>query len=157
MAHIRRVTSIYDTTGHMCVSRLPIRNSYLTGKTPREVSTAQMRGSARFASEFFSAIADTYEVREMENRVIHRPEAGVMASLHRNRSESQYLSDLEGDTADFIRPIRNTAEWRTPSISDNVATPSANEVITNFSTLNPVTFNVEQRLSGLNYSSIERE
>jgi hypothetical protein len=61
---------IYDTTGHMCVS---LSNSNPTHWQNPEKPTEAER--LRTFDEFF-AYCGTYEVREKENRVIHRPEVG---------------------------------------------------------------------------------
>jgi lipocalin-like protein len=61
---------MYDTTGHMCVS-------LANPNHPRWANPEKPTDAEKLLShELFFAYCGSYEVREKENRVIHRPEMG---------------------------------------------------------------------------------
>ena len=61
---------MYDPTGHMCVSLANPNHPHWAN--PEKPTDAEKRRSY----DAFFAYCGTYEVRENENRVIHRPEMG---------------------------------------------------------------------------------
>ena len=61
---------IYDTTGHMCVSLAnPNHPHWANPEKPTDVEKLR-------SYDVFFAYCGSYEVREKESRVIHRPEVG---------------------------------------------------------------------------------
>jgi len=61
---------IYDPTGHMCVSLAnPNHPNWVNAEKPTDAEKLR-------SYDAFFAYCGTYEVREKENRVIHRPEMG---------------------------------------------------------------------------------
>jgi len=61
---------MYDATGHMCVS-LSSRNHPYWGNPEKPTDAEKLR-----SYDAFFAYCGSYEVREKEGRVIHRPEVG---------------------------------------------------------------------------------
>jgi hypothetical protein len=80
---------MYDSTGHMCVSLAnPNQTHWANPEAPTEAERL------RTFDEFF-AYCGTYEVREKESRVIHRPEMGSWP--HYIGSDQSRNFRLEGD------------------------------------------------------------
>jgi hypothetical protein len=80
---------MYDPTGHMCVS---LSNP----DHPRWANPEKPTDAEKLRSyDAFFAYCGTYEVRERENRVIHRPEMGSYP--HYIRTDQNRKFRLEGD------------------------------------------------------------
>ena len=81
---------MYDPTGHMCVS---LANSY----HPHWINPEKPTDAEKLRSyDAFFAYCGTYEVREKENRVIHRPEVGSWP--HYIGTDQNRNFRLEGDS-----------------------------------------------------------
>jgi hypothetical protein len=80
---------MYDTTGHMCVSLANPNHPHWTN--PEKPTDAEKLRSY----DVFFAYCGSYEVREKESRVIHRPEVGSWPHYIGTDQSRNYR--LEGD------------------------------------------------------------